>query len=139
MGTCSSSSRASNSIQSQIDALRVELAKPFEPHGQKGWQQQLDADTKRKAKIERKINGLQKQLKAGQKTETQKKQEKEKPTTSEFKWQRAGEGWYVGKGGFEIRENDNGGFDVVKVKGGSEKKIKTFSKLSQARKYNPND
>ena len=132
----SGSTAQQQNIQKQIDDLRRELAKPFEPHGRKGWQQQLDADTKKKANIERKINQLERQK---EKQASEKKEPSNTKTNSsgEFKWQRAGDGWYVGKNGFEIRENDDGGFDVVKVNGSSEKKIKSFSKLSQARKYNP--
>lgn len=148
MGTCSNGGRSSGNgtfspsksdetnIQKQIDDLRRELAKPFEPHGRKGWQQQLDADTKKKANIEKKINQLERQ-KNKQASEKKEPSNTKTKSSGEFKWQRAGDGWYVGKNGFEIRENDDGGFDVVKVSGSSEKKIKSFSKLSQARKYNP--
>lgn len=123
-------------IRSQIEELRKELVKPFEPHGRKGWQQQLDADTKRKAAIERKINQLEKKLGKTEPPKPEPKPEK-KPATEGFKWQRAGEGWYVGQNGFEIRESDSGGFDVVKVNGSNASTVKHFSSLKDARKYNP--
>lgn len=143
-GRGSSSKKSGNSsgtakqqnVQKQIDDLRRELAKPFEPHGRKGWQQQLDADTKNKSAIEKKINQLERQK--SKQSNAKKTPAKVKPKSStEFKWQRAGDGWYVGQNGFEIRENDDGGFDVVKVKGDSARKIKHFSNLNQARKYIP--
>ena len=120
--------------QRERDELQKQLTKPFEPSGRGYWGKQIDADTKRKAAAEKKIADIDKKLKQGQPKKAEKKPEsKPKPT-----WQRAGEGWYIGKNGHEIRENyDSGGYDVVKVSGRSAKVVKHFSKLSQAKKYNP--
>lgn len=117
--------------------LQVQIEKEFEPSGRKNWGKQLDADTKRKAAAEKRIaqidRKLNQQSKQQKKEKTEKTEKKSSPT-----WTRAGEGWYIGKNGHEIRENyDTGGYDVVKVSGSNARKIKHFSKLSDARKYNP--
>lgn len=123
-------------IREKIEALRRELSKPFEPTGRKGWQKQLDADTKRKAQAERKIAELERQLNGGKVAPPKKKaapaEKKPAPT-----WRRAGEGWYIGPAGHEIREGYDGGFDVVQITGRTERTVQHFEKLADAKKYIP--
>lgn len=132
-GTSAKSSGNQNA--ERIADLRRQLAQPFEPSGRGYWGKQVDADLKRRSNIERQIKKLESESKKPN-TKTVEKKEAEKKAAPT--WQRAGEGWYIGKNGHEIRENyDTGGYDVVKVSGNSVKTVKHFAKLSQARKYNP--
>lgn len=135
-GKTSQTAKKISEIQSQIDILKAEnlrLAQQ-EPSGHGYWGKQTDANLKKAASNERQIKKLEGQIKKLRKSENK---PTEKPKTKEVpKWRRAGEGWYVGENGHEIRENyDTGGFDIVKVSGRSEKIVKHFAKLSDARKY----
>lgn len=107
--------------------------------GRKNWGQQLDADVKKVSKNNREIEKLEEQIKKIENGGTKKKQETKKTEKSPIKWQRAGQGWYVGQNGLEIRQNyDDGGFDVVKVTstgGEVTKKLKHFSNLKDARNF----
>lgn len=135
--TSKSGRDSERAIREKIDTLRRELTKPFEPTGRKGWQKQLDADTKRKAKAERQIAELEKQLNGGNTKQTVPAKNTPKEKTAAPTWRRAGEGWYIGPAGHEIREGNDGGYDVVKVMGRSETTVQHFDKLADAKKYNP--
>ena len=122
-----------NRLLDERQRLVEQLSKTFEPSGRGYWGKQLDADTKRKAAAEKRIADIDRKLKQESKQQKQTTEKKAAPV-----WQRAGDGWYIGKNGHEIRENyDTGGYDVVKVSGNSTRKVKHFAKLSEARKYNP--
>lgn len=129
-------------VQNKIDALTAQNADLLkrEYSGRKGWGKQLDSDIKKAKENNTKIQRLESQKKKLQQgAETEKEKTKNKQSTAP-QWQKAGDGWYVGGNGHEIRQNYNtGGFDVVKTdkNGDVIKKVKHFSKLSEARKYNP--
>ena len=138
-GAAGTNGAAQKSLEERIEDLKREIAKPFEPSGRRGWQQQLDAHTKRTAEAERQLRKLEEQ----QRKQQQAGQKKQEPAQTEKKasapvWRRAAEGWYVGNDGHEIRQNyDTGGFDIVKIKNGKETFVKHFKKLSDAKKFNP--
>ena len=100
----------------------------------------MDSDIKKAKDNNAKIQKLESQKKKLQQgAGAEKEKAKSKQSTSP-QWQKAGDGWYVGSNGHEIRQNySTGGFDVVKTdkNGDVIKKVKHFSKLSEARKYNP--
>lgn len=129
-------------IQDKIDALTAQNANLLkrEYSGKRGWGKQLDSDIKKAKDNNAKIQKLESQKKKLQQgAGAEKEKTKSKQSTSP-QWQKAGDGWYVGSNGYEIRQNySTGGFDVVKTNKNGDviKKVKSFSKLSQARKYNP--
>ena len=127
---------AGSDTQSQIDALKQQLADLMQQDytGRKGWGKQLESRVNKANKIRSRIEKLEREQAKTTKPEPA-KPPKEKPAAPT--WCRAGEGWYVGPNGHEIRESDSGGFDIVKVSGGSETTVKHFAKLADARKYNP--
>lgn len=137
MGTGSTGSKkAASDIQAQINRLKAENVSLMQRDytGRKNWSSQLQSAVNKAASNNKKIEKLENQIKktssgnAKLKTETK--------TTTAPVWKRAGEGWYIGEKGHEIRENyDKGGYDIVKVSGSSEKLIKHFSKLKDARTY----
>lgn len=129
--------KAINSLQSQIDKLKADNVALMQTDytGRKSWSNQLQAKVNKAANNNKKIEKLESQidkLKRGEtKTVSKKAETKAAPI-----WKRAGDGWYVGENGHEIRENyDTGGFDIVKVSGNNEKTIKHFKKLSEAKKF----
>lgn len=133
--TSATSTGNNDNIQSQIDKLKAENISLMQKDytGRKNWDKQLQASVKKASENNKRIEKLENQLKKGQtaKTEPKKTETKAAPI-----WKRAGEGWYIGEKGHEIRENyDIGGFDIVKVSGSNEKTIKHFKKLSDAKKY----
>lgn len=124
-------------IKAQIDRLKAENVQLLQRDytGGKKWGGQLDAAVKKAANNNKKIEQLESQIKKQDKSSDKTKPKAEKKTSGST-WKRAGEGWYIGEKGHEIRENyDKGGFDIVKVSGGSEKYIKHFDKLKDAKKY----
>lgn len=125
-------------LQAEIDRLKQENIDLMQRDytGRRRWDKQLQSDVNKAAKNNRQIEKLERQIQDAEK-QTKKPESKPKETKTAPTWRRAGEGWYVGENGHEIRENDDGGYDVVKVSGSSVKTIKHFAKLSQARKYNP--
>lgn len=140
MGSCHSGATNSNKsaisdIQSQISKLKSENVTLMQRDytGRKNWSSQLQSAVNKAASNNKKIEKLENQVKKLEKGGTTKKTAEKKAAPV---WRRAGEGWYIGEKGHEIRENyDKGGYDIVKVNGSSEKLIKHFSKLKDARAY----
>lgn len=123
-------------LQAQVDRLKQENLRLFqqEPSGHGYWGKQTDSNLKKISRNEQRIKKLEKQIQKLQQKKATPKGKTEKKANP--LWRRAGEGWYIGENGHEIRENyDAGGFDIVKVSGRSEKIVKHFAKLSDARKY----
>lgn len=151
MGTCQGSKTAEtgtgnikaaqnikqiSGIQAQIDRLKADNVALMQADytGRKSWGGQLQSQVNKAASNNRKIEKLERQIKKLQKGETKPEKKAEKKAAPS--WRRAGEGWYVGEKGHEIRENyDTGGYDIVKISGNTEKTVKHFDKLSEAKKY----
>lgn len=123
-------------IQKEIDQLKQKSANLLKSDfsGSRRWDKQLQSRVNQGKKINSQIEKLERKKKSLEKPKKTTTKKKESSTAT--KWQRAGTGWYIGSKGHEIRENySKGGFDIVKVSGGSEKTIKHYKTLKEARNH----
>ena len=126
-------------VQQKIDALRQKASDLMmaDYSGRRNWDRQLESRVKQGAKINREIEKLERQSKtldSPKKKTVDKKQSKSESAGTG--WRRAGEGWYIGEKGHEIRQNyKNGGYDVVKVSGAKEVAVRHYKTLKAARKH----